>query len=291
MLATGRDAEDDDRDRGRQCRAAGACDVRGRNATFHGSGRSRVLHGATLTAPGDGAAARLLYYRGVSVLALIPARGGSKGIARKNLQLVGGVPLVGIAAATAAASVVERVIVSTDDDEIAGAARGYGAETPFMRPTELAADDVDDFDVLEHALGWLDREEAYRPEIVVWLRPTSPLRAPADVDAAVAILRDTGADGVRSVCLAEHHPYWMKRLEGDRLLPFSSEGDDRTHRRRQQLPPVYRLTGAVDVLRAASVLEAGAMFAGDVRAYVMPPERSVEVDTPLDLVVAQSLAR
>lgn len=224
------------------------------------------------------------------MLALIPARGGSKGIARKNLQLVGGVPLVGSAASAAAASVADRVVVSTDDDEVAVAARAYGAETPFMRPAELAADDADDFAVLEHALGWLDREEAYRPEIVVWLRPTSPLRTPGDVDAAVAILRDTGADCVRSVCLAEHHPYWMKRLEGDRLLPFSPEGDDRTHRRRQQLPPVYRLNGAVDVVRTAAALGAGEMFPGDMRAYVMPADRSVDVDTPLDLLVAQALA-
>jgi CMP-N,N'-diacetyllegionaminic acid synthase len=228
---------------------------------------------------------------GVSVLALIPARRGSKGVARKNLQDVGGTPLVGLAAvAAAAAASVDRVVVSTDDDEIAEAAAAHGAEAPFRRPAELSGDDVGDFPVLAHALGLLRETDGYEPDVVVWLRPTSPLRTAEDVEDAVALLRETGADCVRSVCLAEHHPYWMKRLEGGRLLPYAPGADERSHPRRQELPPVYRLNGAVDVVRTASALAAGEMFPGDMRGYVMPVERSVDVDTPFDLAVARALA-
>jgi CMP-N-acetylneuraminic acid synthetase len=225
------------------------------------------------------------------VLALIPARSGSKSIPRKNLQPIGGTTLVGLAAeAAAASSAVGRVVVSTDGEEIAAEARAHGAEAPFLRPRELAADDTADFPVLEHTLEWLAREEDYRPEVVVWLRPTSPLRTAGDIDAAVAILRDSGADCVRSVCLSEHHPYWMKHLDGNRLLPFLPEAEERRYPRRQLLPPVYRLNGAVDVVRVGSVLEARELFPGDVRGYVMPAARSIDVDEPADLVIARALA-
>lgn len=224
-------------------------------------------------------------------LALIPARGGSKGIPRKNLQLIGGTPLVGLAAEAAAASAsVERVIVSTDDEEIAAAAVAHGAEAPFLRPGGLAADDTADFPVLEHALTWLAKEEGYQPAVVVWLRPTCPLRVATDIDAAVSLLAETQADCVRSVCRSEHHPYWAKRLDGDRLLPFVAGADDRAYPRRQLLPPAYRLNGAVDVLSVDAALEAGELFPGDVRAYVMPVGRSIDVDEPIDLVVARALA-
>jgi CMP-N-acetylneuraminic acid synthetase len=111
------------------------------------------------------------------------------------------------------------------------------------------------------------------------------LRTAADVEAAVALLTETGADAVRSVCLAEHSPYWMVSLEAGRLRPLL----DRAPERRQALPPVYRLNGAVDVVRCASVGDR--LFAGDVRAYVMPTERSVDIDTELDFLLAEALLR
>lgn len=229
--------------------------------------------------------------RAARTLALIPARARSTGIPRKNLQEIGGIPLVGLAAEAAVTSeAVGRVVVSTDDEEIATAARAHGAEAPFLRPAEIAADDTPDFPVLEHALGWLAREEGYRPDVVVWLRPTCPLRTAADIDAAVALLRETKADCVRSVCRSKHHPLWMKRLEGDRLLPLLPDVDEQTYPRRQLLPPVYRLNGAVDVVRASAALKAREIFPGDMRAYVMPAARSIDIDEPIDLLVARALA-
>src|SRR5678816_951191 len=120
------------------------------------------------------------------VLAIVPARGGSKGIPRKNVRLIGGHPLIAYSiAAGLAAEHVDRVLVTTDDAEIADVARLYGADVPFRRPVELAADDTPDLPVFLHALEWLDREEGYRPEIIVHLRPTSPLRQVADIDEAI----------------------------------------------------------------------------------------------------------
>lgn len=223
----------------------------------------------------------------MSVLALIPARGSSKGVPRKNVRALGGRPLLAwtIDAALAAAT-VDRVLVSTDDEEIRAVALAHGAEAPFLRPPELAADDTSDLPVYEHALSWLAERERYEPELVAWLRPTAPLRTAADVDAAVDLLVRTGADCVRSVCAAEHHPFWTRRLEGDRLLPLL-EVDEARYPRRQLLPPAYRLNGAVDVVRRASVR--GELWQGDVRGYEMPRERSVDLDDELDFLLAELL--
>src|SRR5512138_153049 len=125
------------------------------------------------------------------ILALIPARGGSKGIPRKNIRSFAGYPLIAWSIAAAQqASCVTRVILSTDDEEIASIGREYGAETPFLRPAELARDQTTDLPVFEHALAWLKEQEGYQPEIVIQLRPTSPIRPRDCVDRAVKILMD-----------------------------------------------------------------------------------------------------
>lgn len=225
------------------------------------------------------------------VLVLIPARGGSKSVPRKNLREVGGKPLIVHAIDTARrCASVGRIVVSTDDAEIADAASRAGADVPFLRPAALAADDTPDLPVLEHALGNL-ADDGYKPFAVVWLRPTSPLRTPEDVDAAVELLRRTDADSVRSVCLAEHHPYWMKVLEGDKLHPLLPDHEDTVYSRRQLLPDVYRLNGAVEVIRCDRLASrSGSMYGTDVRGYVMPRERSVDVDDESDLKLLQWLA-
>jgi CMP-N,N'-diacetyllegionaminic acid synthase len=223
-------------------------------------------------------------------LAIIPARGGSKKVPRKNIRSLAGQPLIGwtIQAALACTG-LQRVIVSTDDPEIAEIAHSYGAQVPFMRPVELAQDDTPDLPVYQHALAWLASQEGYRPELVAWLRPTSPLRTAQDIQNAIQLLAESRADCVRSVCLAEHHPYWMKRLEGEHLRPFLDGADERTYYRRQLLPPVYRLNGAVDVVRCANLGERDSLFGGDMRGYIMPPERSIDIDSELDFAVAELL--
>ena len=201
------------------------------------------------------------------ILAIIPARGGSKGVPRKNIRQLAGKPLIGWTIETALGSPsIERVIVSTDDDEIARIARDFGAEIPFRQPSELALDHVPDFPVCAYALQWLDTHDAYRPDIVVWLRPTAPLRRVKDIEAVIEMLISTGADSVRSVSPVSHHPYWMKKLDGDRLTPFMEGGfDERYYPQRQTLPPVYYLNGVVDATLACNVTQKNFLFGGDMR--------------------------
>ncbi len=223
----------------------------------------------------------------MSVLGLIPARGGSERLPRKNLATLGGKPLLAwtIEAALACPR-IDRVVVTTDDAEIAAVARNYGAEVPFMRPPELAGGDVDDLPVFRHALAQLGPPAA---DVVVWLRPTAPLRTADDIAAALDVFESSGADVVRSVCLSDHHPYWMKLLDGIWLKPFAPEHDESRYPRHQLLPQVYRLNGAVDVVRTSAVERNGSLLSGPAAAYVMPAERSVDIDTELDLRVAEAL--
>lgn len=228
----------------------------------------------------------------VKVLAIIPARGGSKGVPRKNIRVLAGKPLIAWTIEMAlVCSIVDRVIVSTDDIEIANVAREYGAKVPFIRPARLAQDTSPDLPVCQYALNWLADNEDYFPDIVVWLRPTAPLRIVQDVETATQLLIETGADSVRSVSLVEHHPYWMKRLNDDRLMPFVNGIDENKYYRRQLLPPVYRLNGAVDVAWRKTVMEKGFLYGGDMRGYVMPAERSIDLDSELDFVLAEFLLR
>ena len=151
------------------------------------------------------------------ILALIPARGGSKGIPRKNIRLFAGYPLIAWSIAAAKQSaLVTRIIVSTDDEEIAAVAREWGAETPFLRPSEFAQDKTTDLPVFEHALKWLEEVEGYRPDVVVQLRPTSPIRPQTMVDNAIRILLEhDDADCVRGVVPAGQNPFKMWRFNGE----------------------------------------------------------------------------
>ena len=226
------------------------------------------------------------------VIAIIPARGGSKIVPRKNIRLLANKPLISWTIEKGLATTsINRVIVSTDDAEIAEITVKYGAEVPFLRPLELAQDDTPDLPVYLHVLNYLEQQENYNPDIVVWLRPTSPLRTIEDIENAINLLIDSDADCVRSVCLAEHHPYWMKKLEGDRLIPLLEGVDETQYYRRQLLPPVYRLNGAVDVSWCKNVLENQQLYFGNMGGYVMPPERSVDIDTELDFALAEILLK
>lgn len=219
-------------------------------------------------------------------IGLITARGGSKSIPRKNVKLLAGKPLIAytIEAGLQAQS-LDRLIISTDDEEIAKLARRYGAEVPFLRPKELAADDTLTLPVVQHAVRWLEENEEAEIDVVVTLQPTSPLRRAEHIDLAVKKLLDTNADSVVSVCLAEHSLYWMKRLEGDRVFPFLPDAPEYT--RRQDLPPVYRLNGAVYVTRRDVLMEQGRVLGKDTRAIVMDWESSIDIDTMLDLKLAE----
>lgn len=217
------------------------------------------------------------------VLALIPARGGSKSIPRKNLLEVGGKPLLAYSIAHGLeASTVTRTIVSTDDDEIAAVARRFGAEVPFVRPAEFATDTATDLDVFRHALAWLREHEGYTPELVVHLRPTGPIRNVAIIDQAVRLMLDTPeADALRSVGVAEQTPYKMWRIEGTRLKPVVElPGYPEAHSMpRQKLPVAYWQNGYVDVIRPRTVEHLNSMCGRVVLGLVIRGEIH-ELDYP-----------
>ena len=224
------------------------------------------------------------------VVAIIPARGGSKVIPRKNVVLLAGKPLIAYTIETALqAPSLERVIVSTDDEEIAAIARKHGAEVPFLRPKELAADDTPDLPVFRHAIQWLRENEGYDPGIVLNLRPTAPLRSVADIEAVIRKLLETGCDAVRTVCRVEHHPYRMVTLENDRAFKLMDDVAPKFSYQRQMLPPVYRWNGAVDAMRSEIILQRDNMYGNDVRVVVMPKERSIDIDDEFDLKIAECL--
>jgi N-acylneuraminate cytidylyltransferase len=217
----------------------------------------------------------------VDVLALIPARGGSKGIPRKNLRLLGGRPLIAHAIEHALSSArITRTIVSTDDEEIAEAARDAGADVPFLRPAELAQDLSTDLEVFRHALEWLRDEEGYEPELVVHLRATNPIRRVELIDEAVDLMaRDPRADSLRSVSRPEQTPYKMWRIEGGYLEPLVRvEGVRDAHSHpRQSLPEIWWQNGYVDVVRPRTVLELNSMAGERVLPFIVASP-GIEID-------------
>jgi CMP-N-acetylneuraminic acid synthetase len=221
------------------------------------------------------------------ILALIPARGGSKGIPRKNIRPFAGHPLIAysIAAALQAGS-VRRVVVSTDDPEIAEVARHYGAETPFLRPAELAADRSTDLPVFQHALNWLSEHENYHPEIVLHLHATSPVRPRGFVDQAVCLLREnTEADCVRSVVPPGQNPYkmWQIDPESGCMIPLLAvKGIAEPYNTpRQGLPEVYLQTGHVNAIRPATIIK-GSMTGGTILPLIVGASYEVDLDTLAD---------
>ncbi len=223
------------------------------------------------------------------VLALIPARGGSKGIPRKNIRDFGGYPLLAWSvAAGLQAEMVTRVIVSTDDEEIAAVARAWGAETPFLRPAEFARDDTTDLPVFVHALEWLAREEKYHPQVVVQLRPTSPIRPIGLVDAAIEkLLAHPDADCVRGVVPAGQNPHKMWRLPGGEEAPMQNLLDvpgiaEPYNAPRQNLPPVYWQTGHIDAIRPATILQKNSMSGERIYPLLIDPRYTVDIDNLYD---------
>lgn len=229
----------------------------------------------------------------MEVIAIIPARGGSKGIKRKNLIQFNGKPLVVHSIGHALeAALVNRVIVSTDDEEIRVVSLSYGAEVPFLRPAELAGDQVLDLPVFEHALRFLKEHEGYRPDLVVHLRPTTPHRKAAWIDDAVRLLAgNPAADSVRSVSVPDKHPYRMFYINGDGyLVPIMKHEHSLPYLlRRQDLPPVYYYNCVIDVTRPETIFGMRSMTGDRISPYIMDPDQVIDIDTMRDLQIAESL--
>lgn len=222
----------------------------------------------------------------MNVVAIVPARGGSKGLPRKNVTRLKTEPLIAytIRAALGAVSVA-RTVVSTDDDEIAATAMAYGAEVPFRRPSALSTDEAMTEDAVIHAIRQLDAA-GHIPDVVAVLEPTAPLRTARHIDEAVELLLRSGLDSVASVCEVDHPPEWIYRLDGaNRLRPILAT---RTGRR-QDAPPAYRLNGAIYVRSVPALLRDGRLVTDDTRAYVMARDESIDIDTVDDLVLCEAI--
>lgn len=224
----------------------------------------------------------------MSIVAVIPARGGSKGIPRKNLARIAGRPLIAyaIAAARNAAS-VDRVLISTDDGEIADVARGLGAEVPFLRPPELADDTAPMLGVLRHALAWLE-SQGVAVEALVLLQPTSPLRTGRHVEEAIALFRSAPASSVVSVVEVPHqfNPVSVMKLSDQgTLAPFL--GDQAVVTRRQDKPKAYARNGPAVLVCHPETLRSGELYGASCRPYLMSEEDSLDIDAPRDLILAE----
>jgi CMP-N,N'-diacetyllegionaminic acid synthase len=224
-----------------------------------------------------------------SVLALVPARGGSKGVPGKNVRPLGGRTLLDyVAAAARDSGAIDRVVLTTDDPAIADAGRRAGLEVPFMRPAALAQDDTPMLPVLKHAIGALIAS-GWTPELVVLLQPTSPLRTPAHVRGAVERLRSTGADSVVTVVEVPRHlsPDYVMKIEDGVLRPFLPEGARVT--RRQDARPAYSRDGTVYAFRRETLERFDSLYGDDCRPLVIDAAESLSIDTAEDWAAAEKI--
>ncbi|MEP6995499.1 MAG: acylneuraminate cytidylyltransferase family protein, partial [Acidobacteriota bacterium] len=225
----------------------------------------------------------------MSVLGLVPARGGSKGIPRKNIRSLAGRPLLEYTAEAAAqARRLDRVILSTEDDEVAEVARRCGLEVPFLRPRDLAGDETPTLDVVQHALSWLEARGAVF-DAVCLLQPTSPLRRAEDIDACIELCERSGADAVVTIVPVppEHNPHWVYFRSSDGELRLAT-GEAAPIPRRQDLPPAFHRDGSVYVTRT-KVVRQNSLYGRRLLGHPLDGARSINIDTPADWDRAEAL--
>ncbi|MEN1989186.1 acylneuraminate cytidylyltransferase family protein [Paenibacillus hubeiensis] len=218
-------------------------------------------------------------------LAVIPARGGSKGLPGKNIRLLNGKPLIVYSIEAALKSgCVTRVVVSTDDESIADVARHAGAEVPFLRPAELATDEAKSIDVLRHAVQFVE-ENGQQYDCILLLQPTSPLRRAGDIKEAMNQFLQSGADSLQSVTPARTHPYLLRlRSDTGQMSPYVVA---EAHARRQDLTALYELNGALYLMKRDLLIKQEQIVGASNQGFVMPPERSVDIDTLWDFRLAE----
>lgn len=224
----------------------------------------------------------------MEIMSLIPARGGSKGIPDKNIVDLAGKPLIAwTIEASLGSKNINRTIVSTDSEKIAEVAKKHGAEVPFLRPAEISGDKSPALLAIHHALKWLADNENYRPDYLVFLQPTSPMRNSQDIDEAFKVLHSKKADSVISVGEASPHPYLMKEITPDgRLKNFVADPEGKP---RQTFPPVYVLNGAIYIVKVELILNKNTFYSDKTYAYVMSQEKSLDIDSEIDLVIISKI--
>ncbi|MGE5380679.1 MAG: cytidylyltransferase domain-containing protein [Methylocystaceae bacterium] len=223
-------------------------------------------------------------YKDNTILAIIPARGGSKGIPRKNIYNLAGKPLIAWTIEAAMASqFIDRLILSSDDEEIIAVAQSYGCEVPFKRPGELARDETPGIAPVLHAINNIGQPYGY----IVLLQPTSPLRTAEDIDSCIKKCIDSSADSCVSMTRVEDNPYLMYLLNEDEVI--TPVADSARHQRRQDTPPIFKLNGAVYVASSLFLQQEISFVGTRTVALVMPNERSVDIDSFDDLLLAEKI--
>lgn len=231
-------------------------------------------------------------YKNKKTLGLITARGSSSSIPKKNIALLAGKPLISHTIEAAKKSqLLTRTIVSTDNEEIADVCRQHGGEVPFMRPAELAQHDTPHIPVVQHALQWLKENTGEEYDYVMILQPTSPLRTAADIDAAIKKAIDTNSDSVMSMMeLVDFDPAKIKKIDTEDSIQPMFENEGKQSARRQQGEQAYKRNCAIYLTKTA-VVEEGQLFGAKSTAYIMPLERSIDINEPIDLEYAEFLLR
>lgn len=231
----------------------------------------------------------------MNILAIIPARGRSKGIKNKNILGLAGHPLIAYSIAAAKSSnKIDKILCTTDSEKIAEIAEKYGASAPFLRPAKLAEDDTLDFPVFQHAVNWLIKEENYIPDIIVHLRPTSPVRFISDINEAIEkLIKNPSADSLRAVCKAPYTPYkmWLEKdgfIEPLLQIPGINEPYNMP---RQKLPLVFWQTGYIDIIKIKTLLELESMTGRHILPYFVNEEIVVDIDSKYDLKKAEKIIR
>jgi len=225
---------------------------------------------------------------GKRVVAIIPARGGSKGIPRKNIKNLNGKPLIAYTIEEALNSkYVDRVILSTEDLEIAEISKTFGAEVPFLRPKELAQDDTPGIEPIIHAINYLLYDENYNFDYVMCLQCTSPLRNSKQIDQGIYDIYTKDAYSAVSVCESEVNPYWMKVIKNGKMVDYLS--DNKFYARRQDLPVVYRLNGAIYIAKVEIILNNKNWYTNNTIPIVMDKFTSIDIDDEIDFKFAEFL--
>ena len=228
--------------------------------------------------------------KGKKILGVIPARGGSKGLPRKNVLPLLGEPLIGwTIRAVKESRCIDRIVISTDDKEIAAVCENLGVPVPFLRPKELAEDDTPMVDVALHVLEYLKSREDYSPDYVALFQPTSPLRTASDINRAVELLfSNNRADSVISIVEASEKPYWMRTLSQEGFIKYFIEHEYKDLRR-QDLPPVYIVNGAIYIGRTTTLLKNRTFSPEKTVGYLMPKSRSADIDDINDFKIAEMI--
>jgi len=228
----------------------------------------------------------------MKILAFIPARAGSKRVPNKNIKLLGGKPLISYTIdAARKSSRVNRVVVSTDSENIANVAKQHGAEVPFLRPEEISKSDSTEMQFFLHALYWFETNESYVPDLIVLLYPTSPFRKAESIDNAIErILKHPEADSLRSVKLCSEHPYKMWSVEDEYLKPFTKDKDPNTHTLSYHLlPTVYIQNASIYITKPSTIINKKSPTGDIIIPFIMDELESVDINTPKDFKFAEVL--